>query len=148
MPALRETSVVLVYIDWLTMGLARSHFPQLRKITLDADEESSEDDELVRKVWPKRFVSVVENETMPRLRVVRVKKQLDRFAVDYDSGFDPGWYVRQCVGRLDEWLKNKAREDERQREGNGDTAVQDESADDLLSENEAGVVFFGPKRKT
>ncbi|MDI1487048.1 MAG: hypothetical protein OHK93_006311 [Ramalina farinacea] len=147
MPSLREMSVVLVYVDWRQVKQPFSHFPQLRRITLNTDEETSGEDEMPGMVGPDKFADAVENGTMPQLRIVRVRKHLKRWTVSFGAGCSEE-RRRYRVGYLDALLKDKAREDRRQREGNDDTALQEVSADDLVSETEAGVIFFGPSRKT
>ena len=147
MPSLREMSVVLVYVDWRKVKQPFSHFPQLRKITLDTDEETSGEDEMPGMVGPDKFADAVENGTMPRLRIVRVRKHLKRWTASFGAGCSEE-RRKYRVGYLDALLKDKAREDRSERERNDNTGDHNVSVKDFVSETEAGVIFFGPSRKT
>lgn len=160
MPALREMSVVLAYLDWRTIKDQKSSFPQLRKATLDGDERTSATEEIIYMAGPADFTEAVQSQMMPRLRIVRARKQLGQWAWDLaaphvrdmytqwmemgeDEEFE-GEDVKVRIGRLDALLKEKAREDRTERQSN-DTCDQAVSAKDLVSETEAGVIFFGRK---
>ena len=163
MPALREMSVVLAYLDWRTMRDQPSSFPRLIKATLDGDSGFSGDGKMISIVGPATFAAAVESEMMPRLRILRVRKHLRQWVWPQGPGpadqmyrqfMEHGWddpaedgvgNVRERIARLDALLKEKARGDRMEIEKNG-TGDQEVSTKDMVSETEAGVIFFGPSR--